>query len=1012
MVLPSVDAIQEFKVQTSDYSAEIGRAGGAVLNATIKSGTNQLHGDVWEFLRNDKLDARDFFETSRSEFRQNQFGATIGGPVRIPHLYNGKNKTFFFGDYQGTRIRQGTPYLKGVPTLAEANSGYTDFSDLIAAQSGCRVGGDKGKDLLGRIVPCGTIFDPATTRKVTAGQVDSVTSLTASRTGFVRDPFYTGSVAGVTDFTAVPITALNHIPQGRLDQNAVGLLKLLPPPTSGLSDIFNNYATSPVKRDNVNSFDVRVDHNFSDKDSAFVRVSYYDEPQLKPGPFQGIADGGGFNQGNQIATSRNAALSWTHSFAPTLINEARLGFSGIHTGRLQPFGNDVSDIPSKYGVKDIPQIPQNGGLPAFGINHLSTIGSNAFLVSDEFNSTVQFTENLTKVYNNHSFKGGFEFQHIKFSTLQPPWSRGQFNFDGNYTSIPTLDDGKDGTDNSTGRGQFVLTPINATVANGVDNVGGANRVFASNQANTDDGRNYYGSYFQDDWKVTSKLTLNLGLRWDFFGQVEENFGAQANFIPRAPGGGAQYLIPVERQKDPLSQSFKDTLAKDKIGLVYTHNFGLGISQKTNFAPRVGFAYQATQKLVARGAYGIFYGGFENRGYSPNLGENYPFQFSFSFDHPDNSDPITYTNPDGSVCGIGTFETGFACIPLDPTVVNASGLALRGIQFKYITPYTQSLNFTLEYQLTPNDDVDLGYVGSLSRHLETFPGSNNVTDLVPTSLNADDHKPFKDFGRGSSYAATEGSSYYHSLQLKWTRRYNNGLNFLTAYTYSKVRTDAHDLLNGGGDRGFRAPDIPGFGIRKDYGLANFDVRNIFHFSGGYELPFGQGKHFFTGLSGASNALVGGWSLNYILTLQDGYPVTIGCASGTGSGTDCYSFLVPGQDPIGGPHNVNRYYNPKAFAQPPAVATLGQTDFSPLGGAATQVVGPGFHRFDLSIFKKFRTSESTHLEFRAEFFNFANHPNFGLPGTTGNPSDSNFSKITGTADNPNDPRQIQFALKFYF
>ncbi len=315
-------------------------------------------------------------------------------------------------------------------------------------------------------------------------------------------------------------------------------------------------------------------------------------------------------------------------------------------------------------------------------------------------------------------------------------------------------------------------------------------------------------------------------------------------------------------------------------------------------------------------------------------------------------------------------------------------------------------------MTPNDAVDLGYVGSLSRHLETFPGSNNVTELVPTSLNADDHKPFKDFGRGSSYAATEGSSYYHSLQLKWTRRYNNGLSFLTAYTYSKVRTDAHDLLNGGGDRGFRAPDIPGFGIRKDYGLANFDVRNIFHFSGGYELPFGQGKHFFTGLSGASNALVGGWSLNYILTLQDGYPVTIGCASGTGSGTDCYSFLVPGQDPIGGPHNVNRYYNPKAFAQPPAVATLGQTDFSPLGGAATQVVGPGFHRFDLSIFKQFRTSESTHLEFRAEFFNFANHPNFGLPGTTGNPSDSNFSKITGTADNPNDPRQIQFALKFYF
>ncbi|MHB8654612.1 MAG: TonB-dependent receptor domain-containing protein [Terriglobia bacterium] len=1010
VVLPSVDAISEFKIQTTDYAAEIGRAGGAVLNATIKSGTNQFHGDAWEFVRNDVFDANDFFinaaHQKKPEFRLNQFGFTAGGPIIIPHVYDGRNKTFIFGDLEFTRRRQGTTFVTTVPTAAERASGYTNFADLIALQ-GC----SRGTDLLGRGIPCGTIYDPATTRSVTSGAVDPVTGLTATGNGFVRDPISCNGVA-------------NTLCASRIDPNAVKLLNLFPAPTQG--GIFNNFTTSPVVQDNGRRFDIRADHNFSDKDQMFARFSYLDEPQLKPGPFGGIADGGGFNQGSQTAGSSNSALSWTHSFSPTLINEARFGFAFIHTSRIQSNGNTLG-IPAQFGIQGVVQSPQNGGLPQINIGSLSQIGSSNFLVSNEYNSTSQLTENLTKIYHSHTFKGGIEFQHIKFSTLQPPWSRGSMGFGGNYTSIPKIGDG------STGIAQLLLLPVNPVTAgtpNGVNAVqGGANDTRISNMANVDDGHNYYGGYFQDDWKVSQKLTLNLGLRWDYFAQVEENFGGQGNLIPGAPGAGAQYLIPIQRKNRPsLSPSFVNLLAADGISLVYTPNAALGNSQSTNFAPRLGFAYQATQKLVVRGGYGIFYGGFENRGFSPNLGENYPFQFDFHFTNPNDWTPNTYA--DGSVA---TLEQGYLSVPLNPGIVVAEGLSLRGIQFNYITPYTQGFNLTFQYQLTPNETFSLGYVGSLARHLETFPGSNQVSQILPAGICthnpncAAPHVPYPDFGQGSSYAATEGSSAYHSLQATFERRFSAGLNFNANYTYGKVLSDARDLLNGD-IGGWRAPYLSGFGIVKDYALADFDVRNIFHLSGGWEFPVGHGKHWLTDSSGVENAILGGWSTHASLVLQDGQPFTVGCIRGTTSGLGCNAMLVPGQNVIGGPHNVNQWMNPAAFTQPCQLSASGPTLNSPpncipetgvgvLGGAFTQLVGPGFHRLEWSLFKDVKTSETTHLQFRSEFFNLTNHPNFALPsGRNFQFNDltksGHFGQITSTRDNPNDPREIQFALKFYW
>ena len=1003
VVLPPVDAIQEFKVQTTNFSAEYGRSGAAVLNATLKSGTNQLHGSAWEFFRNDVLDARDFFEhncdaatgvctpAKKGELRWNQFGGALGGPVI-------KNKIFLFGDVQFWRLRQGQPQSGTVPTVAERQSGFTDFSDLI---TGSCPGSSCSTDALGRTFPKGTIFDPATTRPGGAG--------------FVRDPF-----------------PGNIIPLNRIDPNAVALMNLYPLPTNG--NLFSNYTNSPVLIQNEKQFDVRMDINVSQKDQLSYSFSYDDKPELIPSIFGGVADGGGFFQGNQTAGAQHSALAWNRTFSPTTVNVARVGLNYLHTTRNIPEANNLSDLPSQYGIQGIPQQKENGGLPAFGINGLQTLGGNAFLPSDEVSSTIQVNDDFTKIYGKHTFKMGFEQQHVKFSTLQPPWSRGQFNFDGNYTDVPNVGGG------NTGRAQFLLTPVAASAPGTIDYVGGPNTVFASNISLSDNGKNYWGTYFQDDWKVSSKLTLNLGLRWDFFTLVYDHYGKQANFVPFGPPTGSPlYIIPQSPNANNLSTSFQTLMAQDGIAVDITNRYGkgLGNSQKTNFAPRFGFAYQVTPKFVARGGFGLFYNGFENRGYSPNLGENYPFQFSFSYFQPNDAHPINNFAGCAAATPAGgpTLETGFGCIPLDPLAVNASGLQLRGIQFDYKTPYSMGGNLTFQYQLKPSLSVQAAYVTTLGRHLEVFPGSNQVSQLLPPTADAQQFVPFFDFGRGASYAATWGSSYYHGLQTNVEKKFGNGLNFLAAYTWSKVRSDAYDLLNGFSGGGYRGPYVPGVGIHADYGLANFDIRNVFHLSGGYELPFGKGKSMMGNASGAKNAVVGGWAVVWIVNLQGGQPFKLDCPSATSAGSNCYAFVLPGQNPRTSihitPDGNPAMLNASAFAQPCQFGNPGTpvgciNDTSPrgvLGGnQPSQIPGPGFYRWDFSIFKNFQLSERARMEFRAEFFNLLNHPNFNQPNFGGNGvvaisgagnfTNPNFGQIGSTRDNPLDPRELQFALKLYF
>lgn len=987
---PSVDAIQEFKIQTSNYSAEFGRAAGAILNASVKSGTNQFHGDAWEFVRNSSLDAANFFENSsgeiKGEFRQNQFGASIGGPLTIPHVHNGKDRTFFFVDYEGTRIRQASPYLSTVPTANETNSGYTNLADLISGQSGTRT------DLLGRTTPLGQVFDPATTRPVTAHMVDPVTGLVATGNGYVREPF-----------------AGNLIPSGRLDSNVVKLLNLYPPPN--LPGLFNNYASHPIFKDETDQGDVRIDHRISDSDQLFVRASFSQEPSLIPGPFPGKVDGGGFNTGTNVTASTNDAFSWTHTFSPSMVNELRAGFNRVSTSRTQPSANDLSNIPGQFGIQGIPQSSLNGGLPWLSFAGLTPMGSSPWHPTWEITASFQLTENLTKISGKHTLKGGFSFQHVKNQFFQPAWSRGEWDFNGTYTEVPTTGGG------NTGLAQALLTPIPATVANGIDNGGGASTIYASNISTPDATRDNYAAYFQDNWKVSPKLTVDLGLRWDFVGHFEDSFNAQTNFVPGPNLSGGEFMMMQSRCKQGLSPLFLANTALDGISITCSNNPTLVDTDKKNFSPRIGLAYHLAPKVVLRSGYGIFYG-------TPTNGDTlnyltYPYYYSFVVPATDPVHPIVFTN--GS---LGTLETGFTGVAgvTNSSLAPTQGLGLWGAQVNWHTPYTQDWNFMLEFQASPNQTFTLGYVGTKGTHLQMHSTSNEVTQILPPSTNYGPYLPYPLFGAGQGYMATEADSRYHGLQATFERRFSQGLNLLANYTYSKCRTDDRSPLNNNLGS-YRAPLVPGFGIQGDYSLCDADIPQVVHFSGGYALPFGKGQKFLHDSTGVANQLAGGWHLNWILTLQDGQPFTVGCVGSYTAELGCNALLVPGQNVYAGKHNVNQWMNPAAFTSPPVATTIGQSDYAPLGGASTQLLGPGFHRMDLSIFKDFPIRETTRLEFRAEFFNLTNTPQFSIPGFSfpsepaapGSLDYTNtvqFGKITSTRDGGYDQREIQFALKLYW
>jgi hypothetical protein len=1008
-IVPPPDAIQEFTVQSGDFNAEFGHSTGGVVNAAIKSGTNRLHGDLWEYVRNDAFNANYYFNSGKPvpEYRQNLFGGTAGGPVILPHVYNGKEKTFLFFDYQGGRyVLPITAGGQTVPTLGMVNSGFTNLQDNIAFNSG------SATDALGRKIPHGTILDPATTRQLPASGIDPITGLTGTPGSYVRDPFYNCTTSGcpsftgnnTTDFTtAGQETLLNIIPTSRLDPNAVKLLGVYPLPTvSGkLVNDFPSYV--PKESKTTDTWDIRIDHNIDTKDIIFGVFDRSLFSVVVPSNLPGIAVGetGGRND---TLPAYAWAVGYTRVITPTTTNEMHVGM--VHSDKLQQslYGNTFG-IPAQFGISGIQQVANNGGLPPITINGLTHIGIGNYTPTLQYVWSLEGVDGVTKVYRNHTFKTGIQVDDLEGDISQPPQGRGDFNFNGQYTDVANKNSSLNGI------GDLLVTPTLSTAGagnGGVNNVGGMSSFSGSNIAATDDHRWYLGAYLQDDWKVTPKLTLNLGVRWDYFTPYAETRGFQANFVP-AGGNGSNGIYYMSKQgcAVPRSTAFNALLASSNITLDCVSSLALGNAQITNFAPRVGFAYRFMPNLVVRGGFGTAYGALGNLGYGGTLGTNYPFVYVTSVPSPDSQHPILLSNGQAA-----TMEQAFTSLNFqDPTINSGVNLSMYGRQYNFQTPYIETQNLTIQDQFTNHDSIQIGYVGTEGRHLDNLGYNNANTEILPPGTNPQNYIPFPSFARNATYETTNAVSGYNGLQTTYEHQLSAGLYLLANYTWSKCMTDQH--TQAGQNQQYRAEWLPGFGIARDRALCDADAAHSFHLAGTYDLPFGHGRAWMSNATKATDALLGGWIVNFIYGYQSGQPFTVTCPVATTSDFTCFANVVQGQSLYAGPHNHTQWLNPAAFAQPPAATAIGQADFSPLGGGQQQARGPAWNNLDSSVLKNFAITESVRFQFRVEAFNTTNTPPFAQPGQL-NFTTSNFSNISSTknSNGNNGARTLQFALKLFY
>lgn len=487
-LVPIPDAVQEFKLQEGDNSAQFGQFAGSVVNAVVKSGTNHFNGDLFEYLRNEALNANDYFskqhDKPRPEYRQNQFGGTVGGPVYISRVYDGRNKTFFFFDYQHTGITQSIQFTQTLPTKGMQSSGFTNLQDLILDNSGSNT------DALGRKFSHGTVLDPATTRSVAPGAVDPVSGFTntSSSTVYVRDPFYTGgSVTGIKDFTTLT-SQLNIIPLNRLDPNAVKLLSQFPIPTG--TGLINDYFANVPNIVTQDQYDVRIDENLSQKDMLWGVFSHFNSTNGAAQPYPGPMGEAGGTQ-SDFEPHYELSLNYTHVFSPTMENVMNGGYDHDHHVLEAPTANTMG-IPAQYGIQGIPQITGNGGLPFFGVSGIAGFGGHGYRPTIQTTTALQFMDNLTKIHDSHEFNIGFDFNHIRGNIIQPSSSRGVFLYNGQYSDIPNKNSG------IVGIGGLLLTPGPATVPNGIDNLGSVNNTYGSDFAGTDYFADYYAGYAQDN----------------------------------------------------------------------------------------------------------------------------------------------------------------------------------------------------------------------------------------------------------------------------------------------------------------------------------------------------------------------------------------------------------------------------------------------------------------------------------------------------------------------------------
>lgn len=893
ILLPSVDALQEFKVQSATYPAEYG-FGVTQINVTTKSGTNQLHGAAFEYFRNQRLDAKNFFDSKNEPippFTRNQYGGTIGGPIF-------ENKLFFFANYEGLREDKALTSIASVP-LAALRAG--DFSGGLP------------------------IYDPATRVREADGTI-----------------------------TAQPFPG-NRIPANRIDPKALLALGFWPEPNR--PGTAGNFLSNESRVVDGDQWLGRVDFNQSPSLNWYSRFNYAQDREYQPASFPG--------RGTFTTTRPDQLLvgnTWVAS--PTIVASTRFGWSRLDNvvGGTSTGENDINGQIFQFPGINLTNDPAFWGLPQFGVRGFTGLGdrTNIYLTH---NNIFEVSEDVSWVLGKHVMKVGGAVKKIHYNQVGNQFALGGFEFDGTATENPAS---RTGTGNPMA--DFLL--------------GYTSQSFTAVQpADAQLRSTYWAAYIGDAWRASSKLTIDLGLRYEYIEPFRDLNDQSVNI--KGLNTGNPILVRASNQGEGRDPYENQAVRFTRATLVRDGSLGPGLvnPDRNNFAPRLGAAYSLNDATVIRGGYGVFYNMID-------LG-NSIFDMARTlaglrreFPNRDFPDLQLTTRP---------FPTGGAA----GTVSLAQPLIL-GNNPDTRSSYVHQWSFNVQRAISDVMAVDVGYVGSASRNLKKITGYNNP-EPGPGSIDA--RRPYQQFG-WIQYPDSVGRANYHALQVKAERRMRNGFTALTAYTWGKSMDDTSGVRPGAGDTLF--VNNPWCNTVCEYARSSYDVAHRWVTSALVEVPVGRNQRYGNAMPALLDAVLGGWRIGTIFTVESGLPFT------PNAGRDTTNIGVgAGNRPnrVGDPNlpsserTVDRWFATEAFVQPPLYT---------FGDAGRNIVeGPGIVNLDASLTKQFAAGGQRRLEFRAEVFNVANHPILGRPDT--NLSSATYGRITSTRI---DSRQIQLALRFTF
>jgi len=957
---PPPDAVQEFNLQTNIYNAAFGLTAGSTINLATKSGTNDIHGSVYEFLRNSGIDARNFFAASVPEFRRNQFGFAVGGPIK-------KDKAFWFVNYEGLREISGNSLGSTIPTSQELQG---NLSGALTGKTTnlCGAGGPANLNF-----DSGQLFNPATVQSFTcpAGSASAGSSI------LVGQPI-PGNIITNIDPVAQKALSFNPFPA----PNRVGL---------------PNFVNQQPYTENDNTFIIRGDDNVSNDDKLFARYMFGQSNQFNPG--SGYSSLPGFGD-TLYYRGQNVALGWTHIFGPTLLSEARFGFQRDYDIENCASCPRSPNFMSGFGIKNLTGYSAaTQGFPIFSFNNFSTIGDSEYrpVISPDMVET--YHDNITWTRGAHTFVFGADLEFWQVLGEAAAFSpHGQLAFNGQFSGLAGEMTGATGVSDLA---DFLLGY--PQTANRTLEYLGTNQV----------GGKFWSFYAQDNFKVKPNLSLNLGIRWEYRGFPVDKRNNFATFVPTGPpfsGPGNGLLVTAE--PNALNDSYCTNPAYSYVisstgqCLVATsaERAKLGFTGRTrqtlvfpyygDYDPRFGFAWTPTKsdKLILRGGYGIFTDlpNFNNMHFvnnNPINGASQIYNTAFGSPVPlTNSVPTTSANVFAGAAGIPLLSQQYASLYVTPN---------------YKDPVIQEWSFGIQSQLARNWALETDYIGNRGYWLGTLHLFAN--QALPGIGPIQPRRPYPDFNQ-MLFTSADAQSIYDSLQVKLTKRFSNGFTFLASYTWQ----NAFD--NNEGDEGFGG-GVGNVNAQNDnclmcnWGPAYDDAHHRFVISGVWQLPVGQGMHFLNH-GGVVNQVAGGWRFSGIYSFQTGFPFTALSPtdfSNSGSSNPFPDRVCNGNN---GPQTVAQWFNTKCFT----TTFLGQAlaSGSPRFGNEQRNVlfGPPLNDLDFALLKDWQLSERSKLEFRAETYNSLNTPPFGFPSATvGSPT---YGQILSAGA----AREIQFALKLLF